>query len=135
MTRKIRGRFEVRMTPQTLADPAAAAALGHFSLAKRYEGDLDAEAVGEMLTAGTTVQGSAVYVAVERVTGTLGGRHGSFALHHTGVMDRGVPRLEIAVVPDSGTGELAGITGTMGITIAGKEHFYEFEYELPAAGG
>jgi hypothetical protein len=130
MTQRIRGRFEVTMTPQTPADPAAA--LGRYSLAKRYEGDLDAQAVGEMLSVGTPVQGSAVYVAVERVTGTLAGRQGSFALHHTGVMDRGAPRLEIAVVPDSGTGELAGISGTMGITIVGKEHFYEFEYALPA---
>ena len=120
----------MKLSPQTMADPAAGATLGRLSIAKRYAGDLEAEALGEMLTAATSVKGSAAYVAVERVTGTLAGKRGSFALHHTGVMDRGAPRLAITVVPDSGTDELAGITGTMSITIVEKEHFYDLEYTL-----
>ena len=129
MTQRVRGRFEVKVTPLAPSDPAAAASLGRLSIAKHYFGDLEGDAVGEMLTAGRP-QGSGVYVAVERVTGKLAGRSGSFALHHTGIMDRGAPRLTITVVPDSGTDELAGLTGTMGITIEGKEHFYDFEYTL-----
>jgi len=131
MTHRVRGTFEVKLTPQSLADPAATT-LGRFSIAKRYDGDLEAEATGEMLTASGTVSGSAVYVAVERVSGALSGRRGSFALHHTGIMDRGAARLTITVVPDSGTGDLAGLSGTMNITIAEKQHFYDFEYALPA---
>ena len=132
MSQHVRGPFEVKLTPQAMADPGATS-LGRLSIAKRYFGDLEAEATGEMLTAGGTVQGSAVYVAVERVTGTLSGRAGSFALHHTGIMDRGEGRLTIMVVPDSGTGELTGLSGTMSITIAEKQHFYDFEYALEAA--
>ena len=105
-----------------------------MSLAKQFHGELEATSLGEMLTAmSTSVQGSGAYVAVERVTGTLGGRSGSFALHHTGVMNRGVPQLTITVVPDSGSGELTGISGKLNIRIeAGGKHFYDFEYELPA---
>ena len=105
-----------------------------MSLDKQFHGELEATSVGEMLTAMSgSVQGSGAYVAVERVTGTLHGRNGSFALHHTGVMNRGVPQLTIMVVPDSGTGELTGLTGKLNIRIEpdGK-HFYDFEYELPA---
>lgn len=130
MTQRAHGRFDVKLSPQTMADPAATSTLGRLSIAKRYAGDLEAEALGEMLTAATSVKGSAAYVAVERVTGTLAGKRGSFALHHTGVMNRGAPRLTITVVPDSGTDELAGITGTMSITIVEKEHFYDLEYTL-----
>lgn len=132
MTNHVRGKFEVKLTPQSMAEPGAAN-LGRLAIAKRYFGDLDAQAVGEMLTASGTVAGSAVYVAVEHVTGTLSGRRGSFALHHTGIMDRGAAQLTITVVPDSGSDELAGLTGTMSITIAEKEHFYDFEYALPAS--
>lgn len=132
MSHHVRGKFEVQLTPQAMAEPSAVS-LGRLAIAKRYFGDLDATAAGEMLTASGTVKGSAVYVAVERVTGTLSGRRGSFALHHTGIMDRGVARLTITVVPDSGTEELTGLTGSMGITIAEKEHFYDFEYALPAS--
>src|SRR5437867_7420558 len=102
MTQHARGRFDVTLTPQTMAEPAAAATLGRLSLAKRFSGDLEAESLGEMLTAGTAVKGSAGYVAVERVTGRLNGRQGSFALQHIGVMDRGAAQLAITVVPDSG---------------------------------
>jgi hypothetical protein len=79
------------------------------------------------------VKGSAGYVAMERVTGTLAGRSGSFAIQHHGIMDRGAPSLSITVVPDSGAGELAGITGRMGITIEEGKHFYDFEYDIPDA--
>ena len=100
---------------------------------KQITGDLVASTRGQMLTAVTDVQGSAVYVAVERVAGTLDGRRGSFVLHHRGVMDRGRQDLSIAVVPDSGTGELAGIAGDFRIVIEGGRHAYEFEYTLPEA--
>lgn len=104
-----------------------------MSLDKQFQGDLDATSAGEMLTAmSTSVQGSGAYVAVERVTGKLQGRSGSFALYHVGVMNRGVPQLTITIVPDSGTGELTGITGKLNIRIEpGGAHFYDFEYELP----
>ena len=127
------GPFEVKITPQTLAEAGADEGLGRMSLTKQFHGELEANSLGEMLTAMSgSVQGSGAYVAVERVTGTLGGRSGSFALHHTGVMNRGVPQLTITVVPDSGTGELTGITGKLNIRIeAGGKHFYDFEYELP----
>jgi hypothetical protein len=128
------GPFDVKLTPQSLAEAGADSGLGRMSLDKHFHGDLEASSVGEMLTAmSSTVQGSGAYVAVERVTGKLGSRSGSFALHHTGVMTRGVPQLTITVVPDSGTGELAGVTGKLDIRIEpGGKHFYDFEYELPA---
>lgn len=124
------GTFEVKLTPQPLADLTAGPMLGRLSIAKRYVGELDAEATGEMLTAGTEVQGSAVYVAVERVTGRLRGLSGSFALHHTGILERGAAQLSVRVVPDSGTGDLTGLAGAMTITIIGKEHRYALEYTL-----
>jgi hypothetical protein len=105
--------------------------MGRFSLDKQYHGALDATGKGEMLTASTPVKGSAAYVAIERVEGTLEGRKGSFMLRHTGTMDRGKQSLQIAIVPDSGTGDLTGITGDMNIVIApdGK-HTYELQYEI-----
>ena len=84
-----------------------------------------------MLSLMTEVKGSGVYVAIERVTGTLHGRKGSFALHHTGLMLRNTPQLSVTVVPDSGTDELVGLTGSMKINIEGGKHTYEFEYALP----
>jgi hypothetical protein len=102
-----------------------------MSIDKQFHGDLEATSKGEMLTAMSgTVKGSGAYVAVERVTGTLHGRAGSFALYHIGTMTRGTPHLAVTVVPDSGTGQLTGITGTMNIIIADGKHSYEFEYEL-----
>jgi hypothetical protein len=98
---------------------------------KQYHGDLEATAKGEMLTAQSEMKDSGVYVAVERVTGTLKGKRGSFAMHHTGVMNRGKPELKITVIPDSGTDELHGLTGTMNIKIDNGKHFYDFEYSLP----
>ncbi|HEX3865299.1 MAG TPA: DUF3224 domain-containing protein, partial [Gemmatimonadaceae bacterium] len=113
-------------------DGLAGSLLGRRSIDKQFRGDLDATSAGEMLSAGTPVQGSAGYVAIEHVTGTLGGRSGSFTLQHNATMTRGEPRLRIDVIPDSGTDELAGLTGTMSIVIAGGQHSYEFEYSLPA---
>jgi hypothetical protein len=102
-----------------------------MSIDKQYHGDLDAAAKGEMITAaGLAVKESASYSAVERVTGTLHGKKGSFALQHTGIMDRGKPNLVITVVPDSATGELTGLTGKMDIIIEGKQHSYVFDYEI-----
>jgi hypothetical protein len=104
-----------------------------MTLDKQYHGDLDATGQGQMLTAGTEIKGSGAYVAIELVNGTLKGRTGSFVLQHSGTMTRGVPQLSINVVPDSGAGQLKGITGKMNITIApdGK-HSYDFEYSLKA---
>ena len=130
MTTHAHGRFDVKLAPLTLADGQADASLGRMSIDKRFEGDLDATSRGEMLTAMSAVKGSAGYVAIERVTGALHGRRGSFALQHTGVMTRGAPGLTITVVPDSGTGELEGLSGTMSITIVGKEHSYDLDYVL-----
>jgi hypothetical protein len=100
------GGLDVKLTPEALADKAADANLGRMSIDKQFHGDLEGSSKGEMLTASTSVTGSGVYVAIERVGGTLQGRTGSFALHHTGVMTRGTPELRITVVPDSGTDQL-----------------------------
>jgi hypothetical protein len=126
------GAFDVKMTPEKPEEGPGVESLARFSLEKRYSGALDATARGQMLTASTKVEGSAVYVAVEQVEGTLDGRKGTFALNHTGTMTRGEPHLAITVVPDSGTGELAGLAGTLDIRIEkGGKHFYDFEYTLP----
>lgn len=132
VSRKIaKGEFTVALKPLDFEGVDAAAKLGRMSIDKRITGDLVATTQGQMLTAVTDVQGSAVYVAVERVTGTLDGRQGSFVLHHRGVMDRGRANLSVSVAPDSGTGELAGIAGDFRIAIEGGKHRYEFEYSLP----
>jgi hypothetical protein len=129
VTTRATGPFEVKMAPLgTHADPPV---LGRMSLDKVYHGDLEGTAQGEMLAAMTPTEGSAGYVAIERVTGTLAGRTGTFMLQHNGLMNRGAPSLVINVVPDSGTGELEGLSGTMNIVMTGGKHFYEFDYELP----
>jgi len=127
-----KGSFAVDVKPLPELEPnlADGVTLGRMSLDKRFEGDLAATGRGQMLTAMTPVQGSAGYVAIERVTGTLHGKRGSFVFQHSGSMSGGTQQLTIAVVPDSGTGELAGIAGTFRIQIAEGEHFYEFEYQL-----
>jgi hypothetical protein len=130
MTQQARGKFDVKLLPQA-PDPTVGDAVGRMLLDKRFHGPLDATSVGQMLAIHSTVKGSAAYVAMERVTGTLDGRSGSFALQHRGVMDRGVPELLVTVVPDSGTGELEGLSGRMTIDITGGEHSYGFEYSLP----
>jgi hypothetical protein len=126
------GTFDVRRTAQA---PGEAAPIARHDLAKQFHGDLDATGLGVMLGIGTQVAGSAAYSALEVVRGRLHGREGSFALQHTGVMTRGAPSLLVRVVPDSGTGELAGIDGTLGIRIEAGQHFYDFEYSLPEAPG
>ncbi len=132
MTATAKGPFDVKLTPQgTATDPTA---VGRMSLDKTFHGDLTGTSVGEMLAVRTAVSGSAGYVAIERVTGTLAGRTGSFALQHWGMMDKGTPDLKISVIPDSGTGDLAGLAGTMTIDIQpGGKHFYAFTYTLPPA--
>lgn len=132
MPEHAKGTFEVKLMPRELGENAKSAGLGAFSIAKDFHGGLEGTSVAEMLTADSTVKGSGVYVAVERVTGTLGGRSGSFALYHNGVMARNVPNLSIRVVPDSGTGGLAGIDGVFEIIIADGKHSYDFAYTLPA---
>ena len=133
MTAIAKGPFDVKLTPQGAGtDPTA---VGRMTLDKTFHGDLEATSAGEMLAVRTAVAGSAGYVAIERVSGTLAGRTGTFALQHWGIMDNGAPDLRIAVVPDSGTGQLAGLAGTMTIDIQpGGKHFYTFTYTLPQAG-
>jgi hypothetical protein len=128
MTFHAAGPFDVKLAPQ----PAGIAgdALGRMSIDKQYHGDLEAFGKGEMLAAMTAVKGSAGYVAMEKVTGTLRGRAGSFVLQHSGTMNRGVPHLLVTVVPDSGTDDLAGLTGKMSIDIAEGKHSYQFDYSL-----
>jgi hypothetical protein len=126
------GTFEVKLSPQPLAATGADPSLGRMTIDKTFTGDLRGTSQGEMLTAGTAVKGSAAYVAIERVSATLDGRNGTFVLQHFGIMNRGAPQLTVSVVPDSGTGELAGLTGTLDIRIADSKHFYELDYALPA---
>ncbi len=124
------GPFEVKMVPQ---DDKNGDGLSRMLLDKQYHGDLEGTAKGQMLTGGVSANKSGIYIAMEKFAGTLQGRSGSFVLHHTGIMTRGTPDLTISVVPDSGTGELAGIAGKMTINIADGKHSYDFEYTLPAA--
>ena len=126
MTSCVKGTFDVKLTPQPDDSP-----VGRMSLDKRFHGELDAASVGQMLAIRSAVEGSAGYVAMEHVTGTLQGRAGSFALQHSGTMNRGAPSLSVTVVPDSGTGDLVGLTGKMNIVITDGKHFYEFDYKLP----
>jgi hypothetical protein len=126
------GTFDVKVEAQGEADKGEGSTLGRYSLDKQYHGDLDGIAKGTMLTAGTDVKGSAGYVAMERVTGTLQGRSGSFVLQHSGTMAHGEAQQSITVVPDSGTGQLVGIAGKLTVIIAGGKHSYQFEYSLPA---
>ena len=133
VTHHARGTFDVTITPQPSDAYADGAALGRMTLDKTFRGDLDATGRGQMLTALTPVKNSAGYVAIERVTGTLGGRRGTFVFQHSGTMERGAQRLTLTVVPDSGTEELAGLAGAMTIQIANGVHAYAFAYTLPAA--
>ena len=128
---KATGTFDVKITPQASDLAPEGPNLGRMSIDKQYHGDLEGPAKGEMITAaGIAVKESAAYSAVERVSGTLQGKKGSFALQHTGIMTRGTPSLNVTVVPDSGTGELTGLTGRMDIIIEGKQHSYVLDYEI-----
>jgi hypothetical protein len=125
------GQFEVKMTPQPDGgSEAPGVKLGRLLLEKVFHGDLEATGLGQMLTAVSDTPGSAGYVAIERVTGTLHGREGSFVFQHSGTMDAGAQSLSITVVPGSGSGELAGLAGRFTLRIEGGRHFYEFDYTL-----
>ena len=130
--RRATGSFVVSLQPLSNTEVSNDAMLGRLLLTKKFIGDLVASARGQMLSAGTATQGSAGYVAIDQVTGTLEGRKGSFLLQHSGSMQRGVPSLSIRVVPDSGTEELAGLTGTLSINVVDGKHFYDFLYSFPA---
>jgi hypothetical protein len=131
MTMHSHGTFDVTITPQPPEDKTDGLTLGRNLISKQFHGDLVAESQGQMLTGMAAVKGSGAYVAIERVTGSLNGHHGSFILHHLGIMERGAPTLTITVVPDSGTSELTGLTGAMTILIADGKHSYDFAYTLP----
>jgi len=134
MTTRANGTFEVKLIPQASDDKSEDATLGRMSIDKQFHGDLEATSKGQMLSVVTAVKGSAGYVAIERVSGTLHGRSGSFVLQHSGTMTRGAPQQSVTVVPDSGTGQLVGLAGKMTIIIAGGKHSYEFEYTLAETG-
>jgi hypothetical protein len=123
------GTFEVKITPAS-QDGVDGIALGRLTVEKVFSGPLTARSRGEMLTATGPVKGSAAYVLIEQVHGTLDGKAGNFALAHMGLMDRGAPDLRVVIVPDSGTGALAGISGTLTIRIEGEKHFYALDYTI-----
>ena len=132
MTGHASGTFDVKLTPQAAEEGDAG--LGRMSIDKQFHGDLEGTSKGFMLSsAATVVKGSGGYVAMEKITGTLKGRTGSFVLQHSGTMTRGTPQLSVTVVPDSGTGQLEGISGTLTIKIDQGKHSYEFDYTLPEA--
>jgi len=125
---QIHGTFDVKLTPQPAAEGQP---WGRQAIEKTFHGPLSGTSRGEMLAVRTAVKGSAGYVALEQVSATLEGRQGAFFLQHSGLMDKGAPTLEVSVVPDSGSGELAGLRGSMRIDIEGGQHRYTFSYTLP----
>lgn len=132
MSKHATGTFDVKLAVQTdekIGDPS----VGRISIDKVFHGDLEATSKGQMLSTVTEVKGSAGYVAIERVTGTLQGCAGSFSLQHNATMNRGVPELNVIVIPDSGTGQLVGLAGKLNIIITDGKHSYEFDYNLPDA--
>lgn len=124
------GTFDVKLVPQD--DKSDDTLLGRMTIDKQFHGDLEAMSKGQMLSAMTATKGSAGYVAIEKVSGALQDRKGTFVLQHSGTMTRGAQGLIITVVPDSATGELIGLTGKMTIKIEGGKHYYEFQYTLPS---
>lgn len=124
------GSFEVKRTPQDDLDAGDGAQIGHSRFDKAFSGPLEATGVVHMLSVGTPVQGSAAYVAIERIQGTLDGRRGTFLTQHSGTMERGKPSLRLTVVPDSGTDALLGLSGEMRIEITDGAHRYVFDYAL-----
>jgi hypothetical protein len=127
---RVSGTFTVTMQPEPGPDPAHGVHFGRLRLDKQYQGELQASAQGLMLSAMTATAGSAGYVAIEQVVGTLQGRQGSFVLMHRGVMNRGDRELGITVVPDSGSGELLGLAGKLDIRVEAGQHFYDFDFSL-----
>jgi len=129
--KKVSGTFEVKMEPLSISQQSTnGIQLGRMSIDKTFSGPLSATSKGEMLSAVTPTKGSAGYVAIEQASGTLEGKKGSFVLQHFGMMSGAGQRLILEVVPDSGTGELAGLSGKMAIIIKDGQHHYEFEYEI-----
>lgn len=128
MSLQARGSFEVQLTPQAFSHEGVN--LNRLSINKQFQGDLVGTSRGEMLSAMGAVEGSAGYVAIERFEGTLHGRSGSFVMQHFGIMNRGAQRLTVEIVPDSGDGELVGISGSVQIIIENGEHYYELAYQL-----
>jgi hypothetical protein len=127
-----KGTFEVKMAPlPTAADDKSG--IMHMSIHKQFHGGIEGQSVGEMMSMGNPSKGSAGYVAMERVTGTVDGKSGSFGMQHNGTLDNGAQTLSILVVPGSGTGELAGISGVFHLVIEGGKHSYDLEYSLPDA--
>ena len=131
MTAHAKGSFEVKVTPQPADEKSDDTTIGRLSLDKQFHGELEGTSKGQMLGVQTAVKGSAGYVAMERVTGTLAGRTGTFVLQHSGTMTHGALQLSITVVPDSGTGQFTGLAGSMNIEITEGKHFYDFAYTLP----
>jgi hypothetical protein len=127
------GSFEVTLQPLSNTDASSSPLLGRMLLTKKFSGDLAASARGQMLSAGTATAGSAGYVAIDQVTGTLDGRSGGFLLQHSGSMQRGAPTLSIKVIPDSGTDGFMGIAGTLSINVVDGKHFYDFLYSFPTS--
>ena len=130
MQARATGTFVVKMSPQTVHDEVLSLAVSRFSIDKQFHGDLLATSKGEMLASRSVVQGSAGYVALEQVTGTLQGRVGTFVFQHSGTMARSMPQLSITVVPDSGTGQLVGLSGQLAINLVDGEHQYDFDYSI-----
>lgn len=131
MIRHAEGTFTVKTAPLPPDEATSGTPIGRYALDKEFHGDLEAVSKGEMLGAGDLAKGTAGYVAIEHITGTLHGRSGSFALQHIGTMDQGKFQLSVTVVPGSGAGDLAGIAGTMTINVAAGKHSYILEYTLP----
>lgn len=132
MTGHAEGTFDVKTIPLSPDDATADTSIGRFALDKQYHGDLEAASKGEMLGAGNPAAGTAGYVAIEQITGTLLGKSGSFALQHYGTMNQGKVELNVKVVPGSSTGELTGLAGAMTIIVADGKHSYTFDYSLAA---
>jgi hypothetical protein len=130
MTTTASGSFEVKLTPQPPDAGQEGSTVGRMLIDKQFHGDLEAVSKGQMLAFRSAVEGSAGYVAIEEVSGTLSGRRGTFVLQHSGTMTRGEPHLSLHVVPDSGTDQLAGLSGSMSIDIRDGGHSYTFEYSL-----
>jgi len=128
MANQAKGTFEVKLTPEE--DKSGDSIVGRMTIDKQFQGDIEGASKGLMVMTGTPVQGSAGYVALEKVTGSVHGRRGSFYFQHSGIMKRGEGQLTIVVVPDSGTDELEGLDGKLNITITEGKHFYDFEYTL-----
>jgi len=127
---RVNGSFDVKLQPIDPYNRDEGAGIARMSIDKQFHGALDATSKGEMLSAMGNVKGSAGYVAIERVSGTLAGRKGSFTLQHNATMTRGEPYLNIIIVPDSGSGDLVGLSGSMKIDITEGKHFYTFDYAL-----